>query len=507
MKYLYGALLILLSWGALAEEAKPKVAESLQELQLQIAAEVKEKKLPGVQLALFDKNGVYWSAEFGIRDKEKQLSLEPDTLMRAGSTTKTFVSLAIMQLIGEGKFELQAKLQDIAPEVKIDNPWRKQYPVRVVHLLEHTAGFDDMHFRNFYNVNELDISLLDAVNRDATALKVRWQPGTMHSYSNPGYGILGYLIEKYSGQKHEDYLQQNILKPIGMSNSSLRFNKTVEAKLSQGFSDGEAVVHREIYLRSAGSLYTTAIDLAKVGHFLLTEAKSAQLEIINADVIHSMEHASTTLSGKSGLDYGYGRGVYQAIRGNRLWYGHNGGLDGFFSSYGYSRQFGQGYALMLNSSSDSVKKLLTLITQFLAKDVPFVAQNPVEGIDPSINGYYRIRNSRNEILAGVDLALNVVKLVAKGDKLIAKPLIGDDVELIHVGQQQFKDKDNEVATAIFIENTEGNKAFEIDGQYFIQTNFLLAWLPIVFIATRFFNDHLDNVFVSIFLFFPHWQDS
>ncbi|TMN60019.1 serine hydrolase, partial [Pseudoalteromonas piscicida] len=90
-----------------------------------------------------------------------------------GSTTKLFVAMAIMQLIEEGYFSLQSKVSELAPEINIDNPWHETSPIRVVHLLEHTAGFDDMHFKNFYNKTGQEVNLLESVNRDAESLAVR----------------------------------------------------------------------------------------------------------------------------------------------------------------------------------------------------------------------------------------------------------------------------------------------------------------------------------------------
>ena len=75
-----------------------------------------------------------------------------DTHFRAGSISKTFIASAIVQLYLDDEIDLDTPVAEIAPEIQIDNAWEPADPVRVIHLLQHTAGFDDMHFNEIYNV-------------------------------------------------------------------------------------------------------------------------------------------------------------------------------------------------------------------------------------------------------------------------------------------------------------------------------------------------------------------
>ncbi len=74
-----------------------------------------------------------------------------DTHFRAGSISKTFVAAAMVQLYLDGDIDLDTPIAEIAPELRIDNAWEPADPVRVIHLLQHTAGFDDMHFNEIYS--------------------------------------------------------------------------------------------------------------------------------------------------------------------------------------------------------------------------------------------------------------------------------------------------------------------------------------------------------------------
>jgi CubicO group peptidase (beta-lactamase class C family) len=97
------------------------------------------------------------------------------------------------------------------------NPWERTDPVRIANLLEHTAGFEDFPLAEFYDFSGgTQISLLKTLQTFPEPQHVRWPPGTFASYSNPGYSVAGYLVEKVSGQPFEQYVAENILHPLGM---------------------------------------------------------------------------------------------------------------------------------------------------------------------------------------------------------------------------------------------------------------------------------------------------
>lgn len=465
------------------EDKEPGIPQDIEELKVRISKIMEEETIVGAQITFFDQDGITWSGEFGLQNKATPMPVQADTLFRAGSATKTFIALAIAQLVNQGEINLHDSVLNVVPEVEINNPWQQEFPVKIINLLEHTAGLDDMHFRNFYNVQNPNINLVDAINRDIGSLKVRWIPGTRHAYSNPGYGILGYIIEKISGQKFEDYVKENILNPLGMINSGLSLSDAVNSKLSNGFSDGKPVGYRHIYLRPAGSLHTTAKELALLGQYLLTRGHSGLLQDIDSKTIQAMESPTTTLAAKSGLTYGYGQGIYHATRGDREWFGHNGGIGGFTTSYGYSPELGLGYALMINSDSSRIGAILNLISGFLSQNKPFNRLPIIDGIDESIDGYYRLKNDRNALAEGISNIFAVVKASHNGSKLTLTPIIGGSTEYIyHVGKQFFKKEKSQHANTVFIKDSEYGPVLNYDGDYLLPVGLVSAWFPLIFLS-------------------------
>src|SRR5580693_5055673 len=223
--YLTIAALLLLSPVARPQQKgelpHPKTLPDLQKAMKDV---VDKAHLPGAGVALVSNGELLWCGGFGKADLASGRDISCDTEFRVGSISKSFVALALLKLQEEGKINLEARLQDVAPEVPFKNRWEPANPVRIVNLLEHTAGFDDMQASEVYNFKDpYDYPLLEVFKRFQEPQDVRWPPSTRMSYSNPGFGIAGYLIEKVSGKPYDQYIRETILRPLGMTNADFPF--------------------------------------------------------------------------------------------------------------------------------------------------------------------------------------------------------------------------------------------------------------------------------------------
>src|SRR5258708_33252011 len=191
--------------------------KSVEELKKAMKDVLEKEHIPGAGVALVANGEVLWCGGIGQADIAANRAVSCDTEFRVGSISKTFVALALLKLQEEGKINLYARLQDVAPEIPVKNRWEATQPVRVVNLLEHTAGFDDMEFSEVHNLKDrYDFPLLDVFKRFQKPQVTRWPPSTRMSYSNPGNAIAGYLIEKASGQPFDRYIRETFLRRLGM---------------------------------------------------------------------------------------------------------------------------------------------------------------------------------------------------------------------------------------------------------------------------------------------------
>ena len=150
-------------------------------------------------LAIVTKDTTLFVGGLGASSLEAKQPATQQILFPMASITKTFMALAILRLVEQGKLSFNDELKAVAPEVPFRNAWETSHPVRIINLLEHTAGFDDMHFNALFNTGG-PASEFQAVTRYRNSMVCRWYPGERMAYCNTDYVILGYLIEKLAGK-------------------------------------------------------------------------------------------------------------------------------------------------------------------------------------------------------------------------------------------------------------------------------------------------------------------
>jgi CubicO group peptidase (beta-lactamase class C family) len=485
----------LLLASAAARAQAPQAQElphpkTLAELQKAMQDVVSRDKLPGAGVALVANGQLLWCGGFGKADIAANRDITCDTEFRVGSVSKSFVALALLKLQEDGKINLESRLHDVAPEVPVENRWEASNPVRIVNLLEHTAGFDDMEAAEVYNHNDsYDYPLLDVFKRFREPEHVRWPPSTRMSYSNPGYGIAGYLIEKVSGTPYDQYIHDNILSPLGITTGDFRFTPANKALLATGYSDPQhSTGWPYIYLRPAGDMKASPGELAKLVQFFLRRGKSADnTQIVHPESIARMETVETTLAAKNGLRLGYGLANYSEVGGEIVTHGHDGGIDGFISTYRYMPEQNWGYVVLLNSTQ-SYKALLdlnALAIDFLSKDFP-KPQQPAVSVSAAelqnLAGFYTNLAPRSQVVAFLDDFGGVRVGVANG-QLTRSGLFGKAEPLIPLGKNFFRGEKEPEATTVFIPLPNGRMALSSEGtegfSYGERTSILWTWLRIV----------------------------
>src|SRR2546422_6143520 len=230
------SMLLIPAPGAAQQKNDQPHPKTLQELQQAMKDVLDKEHVPGAGVALVANGEVLWCGGIGEADIAAKRAVSCDTEFRVGSISKTFVALSLLKLQEEGKINLYARLQDVAPEIPFKNRWETTHPVRIVNLLEHTAGFDDMEPSEVYNVHDrYDFPLLEVFKRFMKPQTARWPPGTRMSYSNPGNAIAGYLIEKVSGKPFDQYIREAFLRPLGMERADYPFTDANKPLLAAAY--------------------------------------------------------------------------------------------------------------------------------------------------------------------------------------------------------------------------------------------------------------------------------
>jgi len=414
---------------------------------------------PGAGIALVSRDEILWVAGFGTADIATGKAVDTDTLFRIGSISKSFVSLAVLQLQEQGELSLDDTLKELAPEIAFTNPWEDSDPVRLVHLLEHTTGFEDIHFREFA-YNHPTLSLQDGLAYNPASRTSRWPPGTHMSYSNSGPVVAAYVVENITGQPFEEFIQQNLFEPLAMETADFFLTTAVEARLAKSYkADGVSEIpYSHIIMRPSGAISATPKDMAQFVQMFLNSGSYNETVIIQPKSIARMEIPTTTLAAHQGIQAGYGLGNYTTPENNFLFRGHDGEIDGFLASFGYLPEHGVGYMYVINASNgETFEKIGCLIRAYLVRDlVP--PEAPITTIPPEqlqeLAGYYEPVTPRLELGRFIKRILGIIHVKSQPGQLVVTPFLGKPAMLLPVAERQFRGPDDPIATTIFIKDEE-----------------------------------------------------
>jgi len=219
---------------------------------------------------------------YGSADLEWNIPNGPPVKFRLGSLTKQFTAASILLLEERGKLKVEDPISKYLPDAP--EAWQK---ITIYNVLTHTSGIPSFTgFPDYTSTEWKDTNPAELVARFRDK-PLDFEPGSKFNYSNSGYVLLGYLIEKVSGQSYGDFLQQNIFTPLGMADTGLDSNAAILPHRAQGYSVSPHGIQHAGYISmtipfSAGALYSTTGDLLKweqgvFGGKILTPASLAKM--------------------------------------------------------------------------------------------------------------------------------------------------------------------------------------------------------------------------------------
>jgi CubicO group peptidase (beta-lactamase class C family) len=268
-----------------------------------IRAEMKSQGVPGAAVVVVVDGRVAHRAVFGVESVETGRPVREDSLFRLGSTTKTFVAIAALQLVQSGRLDLHAAISKYAPELDASLG-----QLTMDQLLSHTAGLrDDAPMRGPLEESALG-ARVRSWNRDAFFTR----PGEIFSYANPGYVLAGWIVERVAGKPFADAVHELVLAPLGMERSTFRPLEAMTRPLALGHHPGPngPEVVRPFAEDAAnwppGSLFT---DLDDMGRFLRALVSDGQIDgrpALPAPVIRAVSSPHAEVAA---LDRRYGYGL------------------------------------------------------------------------------------------------------------------------------------------------------------------------------------------------------
>jgi CubicO group peptidase (beta-lactamase class C family) len=334
-----------------------------------------EKHFPSISYGLVVDGRLVHSFYSGTINFEKNIAASPLSDYHIASMTKSFTAMAILKLRDEGKLSLDDPIEKYIPEAKGMKTVTTDAPlVTIRHLLTHNAGLPEDNPWGDRQLGRSD-AYLDSLY--AAGMSFSTTPGTGYEYSNLGFATLGLIIKKVSGKTYQDYITQNILKPLGMTHTWWDYDDVPANQLAIGYRyvDGKFVAQPLLHSGSFGAmggLITTIGDFAKYMAFHLSAwpHDGADNGPIKRSSLREMQHAwnfSRVWTGEKnakGKDcdiidsYCYGLHEYLDCDGVRT-ITHSGGLPGFGSQWRILPDYGFGFVVFGNLTYAPMGAVLT----------------------------------------------------------------------------------------------------------------------------------------------------
>jgi CubicO group peptidase (beta-lactamase class C family) len=491
------------------KDEKPKPSQSIDELRQQLEKILRDTHTPGMSVAIMHRDGPELVAGLGTADVASGRAATADTLFRIGSTSKAFASLSILMLADQGKLSLDDPVHKLAPDVWFENRWEATDPVRVVNLLEHTTGWDDMHLRE-YAKDAAGMTLRQGLDYDHHSRISRWPPSTRMAYCNSGPPVAAYIVEKITGQRFEDYVEQNLFLPIGMKTATY-FESAPGTATTLYHNDGKTPFrYWNILLRPAGSINASANDMAAYVQFYLNRGAVNGKQIMPSSDIDRMEIPKSTWAAKDGMKDGYGLSDYWSVEDGFVYHGHNGGVEGGLTEMAYMADNNVGYFFSINSGNgDAFSKLAKAIRSYITNKLPrpsLPAPALLRTVAAQYAGWYVPDSPRVELTHFLDRLLGVTWLRFKDGELLLNHLGAWNDTFVPIESTQFRhvprsqdDAPDPVATLELLTlNHEGR---------FVQAGMgmtmkrIPAWLAVVQIVATIY---VLLSMVAILIYAPFW---
>jgi CubicO group peptidase (beta-lactamase class C family) len=312
-----------------------------------VPSQLAQNDIAGATFSVVKDGKLLFAKGYGYADVKTKKPISPETtLFRPGSVSKLFTWTAVMQLVEQGKLDLNKDVNEYL-DFKIPEAFGK--PITLTHILTHTPGFEEQ-IKDLFTLNQQSPNLGEYLK---THIPNRiFPPGTTPAYSNYATALAGYIVERVSGKSFDDYIEQNIFQPLGMTNSTFRqpLPENLAPNMSSGYAlaSDEAKGFENINAFPAGSMSSSAVDMSKFMLAHLQGGKLGEAQILKPETAKLMH---SRLYGMDDTMPAMAHGFYEEPQNGKRIIGHGGDTMWFHSDLHLVLDAGVGFFMSYNSQS------------------------------------------------------------------------------------------------------------------------------------------------------------
>ena len=403
-----------------------------------IQKEMEKHNVQGLTIALVDDQQIIWAQGFGYADVSKGIRATPETVYPTGSIAKLFTIIAALQLSEKGKIGLDQPLQTYLPEFSIKTRFPDGGPITPRTIMTHHSGLPSDRLKGIMSRNPIPLT---SVVKEIKDEYVAYPPNFIFSYSNLAMRLLGYLVEKVSGQAFASYMDESVLKPIGMANASFRATPEIQPFLSKGYKDGKET--KDFLLHDLpspeGPLYASAIDLCHFIQMIFANGKAGGRTILKPETLAEMlrpQNNGVPLD----LDFRIGLGWFLNdfnIKNAGFVASHGGASSLFFSQLIILPERKLGVVVLANSST--ALEVVNKVAEEALKSA-LEAKSGITQPDPEKPVHEPVPPWSQTVLKDYEghyaIGFRIYTVTRKGERLYTR-LMGKPVQLIPYGTGLF----------------------------------------------------------------------
>ena len=326
--------------------------------------------IAGALVAVVKDGNVLMQSGYGYANVTKHIRMDPEnTEIRIGSTSKLFTWTAVMQLVEQGKLDLNQNVDDYL-DFKVSPASGR--PVTLLDLMNHTGGFEE-GLKGILATDPKGLSSTEAYLKDHPR-PFLFEPGDVPAYSNYGTALAGFIAQRVSGEPFEHYVEQHIFLPLGMVHST--FEQPLPERFKVGLSQGYRTAstppgsYELIVTRPAGSVTTTASDMTRFMIAQLAQGRLDDHEILSGATAELMQSPSEkSLPGFATMAHGF----FYDRKNGEIVIGHGGDTVLFHAELDLlpERQVGIFYVFNSRGRDDAVYRLrMALFDDFMDRYFP-----------------------------------------------------------------------------------------------------------------------------------------
>ncbi|MDZ4861117.1 MAG: serine hydrolase domain-containing protein [Candidatus Hydrogenedentes bacterium] len=412
-----------------------------------VSTVMRQRQIPGAVLVVVHNGAVLLNKGYGYADRDKKTPVLPDrTLFRIASVSKTVNATAIMQFVERGEFDLETPAAELLAKYNAAFVIPEHYaePIRLIDLINHTAGFDERAI----GMTRAGINDVPALG-DYLARRMPPQvmpPRETMSYSNHGVALSGYLVELAANQPYGSYIRDNIFGPLGMTHSAFAWAESLAPDVAQGYEVAGGAVKPvpfdHICIGPAGAMLSCGSDMAR---YMIAHLQKGQLDgarILNESTAIEMHRLHYKQDDR--LNGGMAVGFFTGMRNGRRMLEHGGDFNGFASELFLLPDDGVGIFASCNVDDGALRSAIVrqFMDRYFPSPEPAVAQKeiPFQADAVSLAGVYRSnRYGRRSIEKLITLMAQINVRLDGDHEFVVAGASGEPVRFVQTKQGQFAD--------------------------------------------------------------------